>query len=80
LNPARLRSLAVPTQVVCGGLSHPAVRRANELISVHAPDAWFVGIEDAAHFAIARHAAKMADIVARHVTDQAAQAALASLP
>lgn len=70
LSPAVLQALSVPTQIVCGGLSHPAVRRGNELLSIHLPDASFTAIRDAAHFMIGTHPADVAHLVARHVTEQ----------
>jgi pimeloyl-ACP methyl ester carboxylesterase len=70
LPPAVLQGLRVPTQIVCGGLSHPAVRRGNELLSIHIPDASYTAIKDAAHFMISTHPDDVAPLVARHVTEQ----------
>jgi len=61
-----LRSMDVPACVACGGRSHPALRRASELLSMYLADASFVAIEDAAHFMISTHPKQMAGIVARH--------------
>jgi pimeloyl-ACP methyl ester carboxylesterase len=72
LPPTALHGLRVPTQVVCGGLSHPAVRRGNELLSIHMPDASYTAIKDAAHFMISTHPAEVAHLVARHVAEQMA--------
>jgi pimeloyl-ACP methyl ester carboxylesterase len=68
LPPAALLAREIPVHVVCGGDSHPAVRRANELLSIHLREASFGVLKGAAHFMIATHAAELADIVARHVT------------
>ena len=66
--PAELLAREMPVHVMCGGDSHSAVRRANELLSIHLRDASFGVLKGAAHFMIATHAAELADIVARHVT------------
>jgi pimeloyl-ACP methyl ester carboxylesterase len=65
--PAVLLSLNMPIHVLCGSDSHPAVRRANELLSIHLRDASFSLLKGAAHFMIPTHAAELADIVTRHV-------------
>jgi pimeloyl-ACP methyl ester carboxylesterase len=62
-----LQALTVPTQLVCGALSHPAVRRANELLSVHLGCASFLSIPGAAHFMIATHPKDVADLLRRHI-------------
>src|SRR3984957_10412814 len=61
-----LRTIDIATCIVCGGLSHPALRRASELLSIHLPDASFVTIADAAHFMISTHPEEMAGIIAGH--------------
>jgi pimeloyl-ACP methyl ester carboxylesterase len=65
--PAALASVAVPTLVVWGEASHPAVRRANDLLGRCIPGAVRATIEGAAHFMIATHPKQFADLVARHV-------------
>jgi len=60
---------------MCGSLSHPAVRRANNLVSRHAPRASFAMIEGAAHFMISSHPEDVADLLARHVNETMADAA-----
>ncbi|XIA64583.1 alpha/beta fold hydrolase [Bradyrhizobium sp. TZ2] len=67
LTPASLATLAVPTLVVWGGASHPAVTRANDLLSRYIPDADRAAIAGAAHFMIATHPKQFANLVARHV-------------
>jgi pimeloyl-ACP methyl ester carboxylesterase len=57
----------VPTLVLRGGASHPAMQRANELIATHIGGASLVTIDEAAHFMIATHAAEVARAVARQV-------------
>ena len=49
VSPGRLKEVDVPARVICGELSHPAVKRANELLSIHLPDASFSTISNAAH-------------------------------
>jgi pimeloyl-ACP methyl ester carboxylesterase len=65
--PASLGTVKIPTLVVWGETSHPAVRRANDLLSRHIPHADRATIEGAAHFMIATHPKQFADLVARHV-------------
>ncbi len=67
LTPAALASLEVPTLVMTGTASHPAPRRANELLGEHIPGAAFTLVEGAAHFMIATHAAEVAQRIAEHV-------------
>jgi pimeloyl-ACP methyl ester carboxylesterase len=61
-----LRTIDAAVCIVCGGRSHPALRRASELLSLHLPDASFVTIEAAAHFMINTHPEETAGIIARH--------------
>jgi pimeloyl-ACP methyl ester carboxylesterase len=61
-----LGAIDVPTQVIWGGASHPAARRANDLLGRSIPGARVAEIEGAAHFMIATHPAKMAEMIARH--------------
>ena len=68
LAPAMLAMIEIPTLVVWGGISHPAVRRANQLLSQCLPRASAVTLAGAAHFMIATHAEEVAGLVARHVT------------
>ncbi len=65
--PGALASIDVPTLVLWGGFSHPAVRRANELLSLCLADAAAVPLAGAAHFMIATHADEVADVLARHI-------------
>jgi pimeloyl-ACP methyl ester carboxylesterase len=62
-----LAQVEVPTLVIRGGESHPAMQRVNEILSwrmVRA--ATLATIEGAAHFMIATHAAEVARLVAQH--------------
>lgn len=67
LMPASLATVAIPTLVLWGEASHPAVRRANELLGRHIPDAVRASIAGAAHFMIATHPQQFAGLTARHV-------------
>jgi pimeloyl-ACP methyl ester carboxylesterase len=67
--PRLLHRLDLPVQVVCGADSHPAVKRANQLLDLHLPlAASLVAVPGAAHFMIATHAPSVAAIVRRFVT------------
>ncbi|HEY5131498.1 MAG TPA: alpha/beta hydrolase [Bradyrhizobium sp.] len=67
LTTAALAPLQVPTLVIRGGASHPAVQRANRLVSERISQATLATIEGAAHFMIATHVKAVARLVARHV-------------
>ncbi len=67
LSPSILSSLQVPLLVLRGGASHPAVQRANELLSIHANGADLKTITDAAHFMISTHAEAVAGAIVRHI-------------
>jgi pimeloyl-ACP methyl ester carboxylesterase len=65
--PSLLATMATPTLVVRGEKSHPAVKRANELLGRSIPRATLATVPGAAHFMIATHAAELADLIASHV-------------
>jgi len=67
LTPASLATVATPTLVVWGEDSHPAVRRANDLLGRYIPGAVHATIAGASHFMIATHPKQFADLIARHV-------------
>ena len=67
LSAASLAALEIPTLVVVGGSSHPAIRRANELLSQRINGAIFATIEGSAHFMISTHAEQVARLIAAHV-------------
>jgi pimeloyl-ACP methyl ester carboxylesterase len=62
-----LATIKLPVLVLWGGISHPAVQRANALIAKGLKDATAGPIEGAAHFMISTHASEVAEMVARHV-------------
>lgn len=67
LKPAALATLALPTLVCTGDRSHPAARRANELLGAAIPGSNTTTIAGAGHFMIATHADRVASIVAQHI-------------
>jgi pimeloyl-ACP methyl ester carboxylesterase len=73
LAPEALARIDIPTLVMTGTASHPAPRRANELLGRHIPRARFCLIDGAAHFMIATHAAEVARLIAEHVRGVEAQ-------
>jgi len=64
LSEAMLAAVEVPTLVLRGGASHPAVQRANELLGSTIQGASLQTITGAAHFMIATHAGDVARAVA----------------
>jgi pimeloyl-ACP methyl ester carboxylesterase len=73
LTPQLLKSIATPTLVVRGEKSHPAVKRANELLARSIPGATLATVPGAAHFLIATHASELAGLVASHLGESMAQ-------
>lgn len=69
LTAALLAKIDVPTLVLWGEKSHPAVQRTNQLLA-QCTKASVVKIGGAAHFMISTHAEEVARAVARHVTAQ----------
>lgn len=67
LTPAALASVKIPTLVLWGENSHPAARRANELLSRHISHTEHTEISGASHFMIATHPKLFADLIIRHV-------------
>ena len=67
LSETALAAIKIPTLVLRGGASHPAMQRANELLGTHIKGAHLLTIAGAAHFMIATHAAEVAGAVARLV-------------
>jgi len=65
--PRSLAKIKVPALVVRGGASHPAMKRANELLAGCMAKASIVTIAGAAHFMISTHAQEVARAIARHV-------------
>jgi len=67
LTRASVAAIEVPTLVLCGETSHPAMLRANQLLA-RCMNASAVSIAGAAHFMISTHAKEVADELARHMT------------
>jgi pimeloyl-ACP methyl ester carboxylesterase len=67
LTPTSLATVKIPTLVVCGESTHPAVRRANGLLSRYIRRADCATIAGASHFMIATHPKQFADLIVRHV-------------
>jgi pimeloyl-ACP methyl ester carboxylesterase len=67
LTPACLANIDVPALVLRGGASHPAMRRANELLSQCMANASLATIAGAAHFMISTHAEEVARAIAQHL-------------
>jgi pimeloyl-ACP methyl ester carboxylesterase len=67
LTPSLLETIAIPTLIVRGEISHPAVKRANELVAEAIVNATLVTVSGAAHFLIATHAGELARLVTRHI-------------
>lgn len=65
--PAALGALGIPVLIVCGGATHPAMQRANELLSGYVKGSALVTIPGAAHFMISTHPADVAAVIADHV-------------
>jgi len=64
---ASLAGIQIPVLVLRGEASHPAVRRANALLSEGLRGAELVTVDGAAHFMIATHANQVGRLIARHV-------------
>jgi pimeloyl-ACP methyl ester carboxylesterase len=67
LSPASLAQVQVPTLVIRGGASHPAMQHANALVSECVSEGTLATIDGAAHFMIATHANEVARLIAQHV-------------
>jgi pimeloyl-ACP methyl ester carboxylesterase len=75
LSPVMLARLDLPLLVLRGSASHPAVKRANELISECVGGSRLATIEGAAHFLITTHAGEVAGLMRDHIARAAAGAA-----
>jgi pimeloyl-ACP methyl ester carboxylesterase len=67
LPAAVLGAVDIPVSVAWGAASHPSVQRANALLSEYMGGR-ALAIDGAAHFMIATHAERVADLIARHVS------------
>ena len=66
--PAKsLAAVQIPALVIRGGASHPAVHRANALLSERISRAALATIDTAAHFMIATHPNEVGRLIAQHV-------------
>jgi pimeloyl-ACP methyl ester carboxylesterase len=70
-----LARIAIPTLVMWGGMSHPAVQRANALLSRCLATASAATVGGAAHFLITSHASEVAKLIANHVVEVEASTA-----
>ena len=68
LTGASLARIEVPTLVMCGATSHPAMKRATELLAGNLANGRMAMVEGAAHFMISTHAGAVAEEVQRHVS------------
>jgi pimeloyl-ACP methyl ester carboxylesterase len=75
--PDALAKIRIPTLVIRGGASHPAMQRANELLGRYMGNASVTTIARAAHFMISTHAEEVAWAIAHHVvqTERASKTA-----
>jgi pimeloyl-ACP methyl ester carboxylesterase len=67
LTPAWLATVEIPTLVLWGEASHPAMKRANELLGQCIPNAAVATVAGASHFMISTHAREVAGMIARQV-------------
>ena len=73
LTRASLAKVEVPTVVLRGGTSHPAMQRTNGLLGQCMARARVVTIAGAAHFMIATHADEVARVIGQHAARIEAQ-------
>ena len=67
LSAASLATIEIPTLVLRGGASHPAMQRANGLLFECMNRAALATIDGAAHFMIATHAGEVGRLIGEHV-------------
>jgi pimeloyl-ACP methyl ester carboxylesterase len=67
LTPALLAGVELPTLILIGANSNPAVRRANWLLAQCMPKAAVKIVEGAAHFMISTHAYEVAGLITPHL-------------
>ena len=67
LSAASLAAIEIPTLVLRGGASHPAMQRANALLFESMSRAALATLDCAAHFMIATHAAEVSRLIGEHV-------------
>jgi pimeloyl-ACP methyl ester carboxylesterase len=66
-SPQVCSGMAARSLVLWGEASHPAAKRANELLGQSIPNAGVATIAGAAHFMISTHAREVAGMIAQHV-------------
>jgi pimeloyl-ACP methyl ester carboxylesterase len=73
-----LATIKIPALVLWGEASHPAAKRANELLGQYMPNASIAEIPEAAHFMVSTHAGQVAGMIAQLVAraEQKSAAAL----
>lgn len=59
----------VPTLVICGGTSHMAMQRCNQLLVDYLPQAQLMALDGANHFMIVTHAADLTLLIDRHIRE-----------
>lgn len=67
VTPAALAGIALPTLVLRGTASHPALQRANGLLGQAIANAVVVTLAGAGHFMISTHAADVARVLGHHL-------------
>jgi pimeloyl-ACP methyl ester carboxylesterase len=67
LSAVSLTAVQIPAFVIMGGASHPAVERANALLSECMSGGALATIDTAAHFMIATHPNEVGRLIAQHV-------------
>ena len=67
VTPRALANISTPALIITGTASHPAARRANELLSQYLLRAQLTVLAGAAHFMISSHASEVAQQIADHV-------------
>jgi pimeloyl-ACP methyl ester carboxylesterase len=67
LRASDVATVYLPALVMTGTRSHPAARRANELLGETLPASEFKLLEGAAHFMIATHAGEVGSLIGAHV-------------
>ena len=63
-----LATIDVPVLAAWGGVCHTAMRRLNALLGAYIPNAELTDIDGAGHVMIATHANRVADLIARLIT------------
>lgn len=64
---ADFTAVKVPTLVVCGGASHMAMQRCNQLLVDYLPQAQIMTLEGANHFMIGTHASDLTHAIEQHI-------------